>query len=303
LLHARRRRVRLLLLVALAALLLPSAAQAHRLTTVAVDYRVRVLSPGEPGVQANATDGGRRLQLTVQPPLTATVLGYEHEPFLRFTAGGIEARQNSPTALATGSAEGGRGWARVSTGHTFAWADQRLVPPAGAGRARWSVPLILGGRCVSVLGESWRVPRPAGWPWLGAGVAVLAAAGILLLRSGRASVGVFLAALASAAASASLIGLALAGIGSPVSRWFQAAAVAAIGVSGVGFAVCRRGAAPIALGLVAIVAAAEGIAQLGIFRHAVVLSALPADAARVAVMLAIAAGVPLIGFSVFAEAK
>lgn len=288
--HASAKRLRLSSLVALAALALPGAAQAHRLTTVAVDYRVRVLSAAR-GVTATIQDAGREIQLSV-PHGRVLVTGYEHDLFLRFSSQGVEARLSSPTAQALGLSSGGRGWSLISSGHSFAWADQRLLP--GGQRTRWSIP-VNGG---AVRGVSWREPAPAVWPWILGGVALLAGAVILLVRGRRLAGGLVLAALAGAAVTATLTGLALAGIGSSTSHWLQVGVVAGLAVGGIALAVRIPQTAAVALGVVAIVAVLEGVAQLGIFRHPVVLSALPGNAARALVAVAVACGLAVIGFSV-----
>jgi hypothetical protein len=96
--------------------------------------------------------------------------------------------------------------------------------------------------------------------------------------------------LAGVAATASLVGLALADIGSPMSRWFQVGAVAAIVAGGAALALKVARAQLVTVGAMAVIAVLEGISQLGVLRHAVVLSALPASAARLAVTVAVSAG-------------
>jgi hypothetical protein len=297
--HAHGKRLRRFLLVGITAMLVaPGAAQAHRLTTVAVDYRVRVLSAGGPGIAAATSDGGRKLELSVPPSQRVMVLGYAHEPFLRYSPAGVAVRSGSPTAEATGlGASGKKGWDLLSSGHSFSWADQRIVPAPGKKQTRWAVPLIAAGQRASLVGTSWRVAPPAAWPWILGGAVLLAAAAVLLFRV-RGPFGIVLAAIAGAGAVASLTGIALAGIGSPVSRWLQVGAVAALAFGGIVLALRRPGTAVVAAGVVAIVSLLEGIAQLGIFRHGVVLSALPANAARAAVTVAVAAGVAVTAYSV-----
>jgi hypothetical protein len=286
---------RFLLIGISAALAAPTAAQAHPLTTVAVDYRVRVLSPGPRGVEASAGDGGRKLELAVPVRVRLVVLGYAGEPFLRFSPAGVEASTGSPTAAEAGLVRGaatGTAWARLTDAHRFAWVDRRLLPPT-AGRARWSIPVEAGGRRSAITGMSWRESRPALWPWflVGIGVLGLGIAGIALRReTWPRTGGVALALLAGVAATASLVGLALADIGSPMSRWFQVGAVAAIVAGGAALALKVARAQLVTVGAMAVIAVLEGISQLGVLRHAVVLSALPASAARLAVTVAVSAG-------------
>jgi hypothetical protein len=306
--HAHAKRMHPLLIAVITALALPGAAAAHRLTTVAVDYRDSVLSSPR-GVKARTVDGGRKLQVSVRGDAFVTVLGYGREPFLLISDRGISARLNSPTAQAVGLVTtAGAGWKEVASGSSFSWSDQRLIPPSGHTRTRWIVPIVVDrhpfaigvttGVRAKIVGESWREPKPALWPWLAGGAALLAAAGLLLARRPRLQVCLVVAGLAGAAATVSLTGIALAGIGSSASRWFQAVAVLIIAAAGIGLALRRPPAALVTLGIVAVVAVLEGIAQLGIFRHPVVLSALPGDAARAAVTVAVALGLAAVGFSV-----
>lgn len=292
---------RFLLIAAAAALIAPGAAQAHRLTTVAVDYRVRVLAPPS-GVQVAARDGGRKLELVADPAATVVVFGYANEPFLRFAPAGVLVSSSSPTAEAAGLVGGGSGWVRLTAAHRFAWADQRTVPkPEGGGHTRWSIPLIADGRRTAIFGESWRPPGPATWPWLAGGLVLLLAAVVVLHghRDRWRKGSLLLAGVAGAATTVSLAGLALADIGSPAARWFQAIAVAAIAVGGIAIALRRRGAAFVALGAVGVVAVLEAIAQLGVFRHPVVLSALPASVARLAVVVGLTAGLAAVAVTFF----
>jgi len=294
--QAQGKRMRRFLLIGISAALgAPGAAQAHRLTTVAVDYRVRVLS-GPRGVEASTRDGGRKMQLAVPGQLALVVLGYAGEPFLRFSSVGVQASPRSPTAAEAGllreTGVGGPEWTRLTDAHRFAWADRRLLAPP-SGQARWSIPVDVGGRRLAITGISWHVRRPASWPWLlvGIGVLGLGVGGIAVRReTWPRTGGLALALLAGAAATASVIGFALADIGSPASRWFQVGAVAAIVAGGTTLALNVERAQLVAVGAIAVVAVLEGISQLGVLRHGVVLSALPAPAARLAVTVAVSAG-------------
>jgi hypothetical protein len=296
---------RLTLIAVVVSLVLPADADAHRLTTVAVDYRVRVLSSGDPGVRASTRDGGRKLELSVRPDETLVVLGYVKEPFLRFSPAGVEAAGASPTASAARllPADGRHGWTRLTTSHAYAWTDQRLLPPPGPddNRVRWSIPARARGERIAIVGESWREGRPALWPWLLAGVVVFAAAVALLRKrsswSRRATLG--LAVVAGAASTASVTGLALTDTGSSTGRWFQVAGVAAIVIAGTAVALRVGKAFDVAIGAVAVVAALECLSQLGMLRHAVVLSALPAVVARGLVTVGLAAGVAAVVFTFF----
>lgn len=115
-----------------------------------------------------------------------TVLGAGGEPFLRFSAGGVEANLRSPSWIATAQAEGGvpaapadadaePDWAPVATVPRFGWLDPRAAfhgeepPPeilAGgveAVVASWTLPIEAGGATTVAEGVTSWVPiaRPA----------------------------------------------------------------------------------------------------------------------------------------------
>ena len=58
-----------------------------------------------------------------------------------------------------------------SRGTRAGWHLRRSKPDRTVCVARWSVPLVVDGRRVSISGSFLRVPRPAFWPWA-AGMAV-----------------------------------------------------------------------------------------------------------------------------------
>ena len=194
--HRRARRgTGCILAVCISALALPSVAAAHgRAVTVALDYRLQ-LDPGVArlkDVRIKILDGDRALHLTVVDNARVVVLGELGEPMLRLDKG-VWVNQSSPTAEANRLVRHPRqGWKRVAGGRAFSWHESRLAPPPfEAGRygrvARWSVPLLVDGRRVSIDGSFVRVPRPVFWPWaLGTAIAIgLAAAAMWALPQRR----------------------------------------------------------------------------------------------------------------------
>ena len=68
--------------------------------TLSTDFEARAgtFRPAAPGVTARLLDGDQRLELRVEPGSVVLVLGFLGEPFLRFSASGVEANVASPTA-------------------------------------------------------------------------------------------------------------------------------------------------------------------------------------------------------------
>jgi hypothetical protein len=287
------------ILAALTALVAPAVAQAHSGSlVVAVDYRVTIRSVPR-GLTATVIDGDRKLELRAGPRMTVLVLGYEREPVLRFSTGGVEVNDRSPTAWSDKLARGSGpsfdlrappSWRLVTRRHSFAWHEHRLVPTVSVGRAvPWSIPLVVQGRPAAVTGQTRKVSRPALWPWLALGGALLLGSAALLRRKTprAARLAAFaLACTAGAAAFASVVGVTLAGAaGRGVALEIgSASALAAASLAGIVF--WRAGRA-VVLGAVATLALIEGLGLVSVFVHSIVVSVLPALAARLAAALAV----------------
>jgi len=285
-----------LLALVISALALPATAAAHgRSPTVALDYRV-VLAPGH-GFSVAVLDGDRSLRVRSEDGARVVVRGSLKEPMLRITPAGVWVNASSPTAEADRVGPAGRsGWIKVSSGSEYAWHDHRLQPPRSSAPGpdgRLSIPLSVNGKPAAISGEFVRVARPAPWPWglfaVVFGAAVLAA---LRRKPWRAALTVGLGVVAGAAAFVMVTTFAVED--SPTGRvaWLQV--VTAVVVTAVLAALLIRlhGRARVhAAGVVGAVAAAVSLSSLPVFWHGVVISALPATAARAACALAIAAGV------------
>jgi hypothetical protein len=281
-----------LLIVALAA---PGTAGAHlRTSRSAVDFRASVSHEPREAVNVRFYRSDLALGLTARPGHSVVVLGYLGEPFLRIGARGVFVRGASPTAAGTGLAsERGRGWRLLSQRPTVIWHDARVRGlPSGRERGSWRVPLVVDGRRTHLSGEIVRVPRPSVVPWIALGLlfagvgAVLALRRMQLLRIGTASLG----ALAAAATLATAIGFAAASTAS-TGTWIESAneiaflvLVGAFGVRG------TRDTKALAGGTLGLIAVAVALTKLPVLLHGIVLSALPGQAARLAEVVALAAG-------------
>jgi hypothetical protein len=293
-----------LLVVLAVGLAVPAVSSAHFGSTrpVAIDFEARVVGfrPAMPGVGARVLAGDQRLELRVGPPRVVVVLGLLGEPFLRFSPNGVEANLASPTASsarvveATDAVASERPrWRRVSIAHVFAWHESRLRPVSTVEDAStdlqvvgtWSIPLLVGGRPASLVGNERYAGAPVMWPWLAAGVLMIALAGVAArflparLRGRTASAFVTVSILACLAA---WFGTRSAG---------HVMLVGGIAIVLLGMRACTSGEARLGtMALFGVFAAASALPQVRIFEHGIVLSALPATAARLTVATALISG-------------
>jgi hypothetical protein len=243
---------------------------------VATDYRATILPvPRDAAAAVNVRiyRGDRAVGLTVAPGHLVSVLGPSGARMLQ-----IDERHHA-------------GSRRV------VWHDPRLrrLPP-GFQRARWQLPLVIDGSRTRIDGTLWRLPAPAPWPWLLAGLPFLAATGWALRGSrrrlpdlatvfaGLAALATLLLAIGFAASSSASIGRMLEGFDEIV---FGAVAVYFL-VRG---AAEQRMLAALAVGFLALFAGGLKIAALD---HALVLSALPPTVARATIALALWSGIAAI---------
>jgi hypothetical protein len=273
------------LLAVLVALALPPAANAHGQTgRVAVDDRAEVLRK-PPGVAVRIYASDLAVRLREAGARRVVVLGYVGEPFIRIGPAGAVVSRASPTA----------GGARaVVHGRSVVWHDARVRGLAsGVARKRWTIPLIVDGRRTAVEGQLWRVEPPPAWPWIVLGVPFLVVAAWLLAVRPQHWVRVAAVAFGLAAAVGMVVtgaGFALNGSASE-GKWVEAGNELVFALVGVAFVLRGKpDTRAIAGGALGLLGLAIGLSDLAVFRHGVVLSALPADLVRTIVALVIAAG-------------
>jgi hypothetical protein len=209
---------RALLLCSLVVVIAPAAADAHRGTAL-TGYvsTVSALSPAVLGVDVAVLGGDDRLRISNYSGKTIVVLGYEHEPYLRFDGRGVWANVRSPAAhlnrfrrprpLEPGVADSSAPprWRLVGRGVTYEWHDHRIhwvasQPPEGVREHpdqiqrifRWRVPGLANGKPFAITGFLGYAPdrRPEqdeGTP------------GWLVIVGGAAGAGLLLAALGAGA--------------------------------------------------------------------------------------------------------
>jgi hypothetical protein len=296
-----------MLLCACAVLAAPSAASAHaRTTTVALDYRLVLDRTAPPGVHASILDGDRSLRIATSGP-AVLVRGDLGEPMLRITRSGTWANRASTTAVAERLVATGRGWQQVGHGSSFTWHEHRLSPPPfGSGTtgvvARFAIPVTVAGRNTTIGGAFVRHSRPALWPWLALAAAFLAAVA-LAIRT-RLPVTIVLGAAAGLAALGSLVAFSVADAPNGKVAWVQIALGAALAAALYAVLIrSPRSRRPAVAGVLGGAAAAVSLGSLGVFRHGVVVSALPATASRVLLELAFLAGVAAAATSLRIEGR
>jgi hypothetical protein len=287
-------------LLACLTLAAPASASAHAKTpTVALDYKL-VLDPRArslEGAHVSILDGDRSLRVAVGSA-TVEVLGDLDEPMLRIGADGASANRASPTAVAQRLVRSGRGWQRVG-GRTFTWHDHRLAPPPyDDGRvgavARFRVPIRIDGKTTAIAGSFVRYRRPSAWPWIAGATAVIAVAiGAARRRArSRSQITIGLGCVAGIAAITSLASFGAADSPNGRVAWVELGLAIAVGAMAVIGLVRLRGDGRVVLAaLIGAAAAATVLGSLGVFRHAVVISAFSPAIARSVCALAFAAGV------------
>ena len=309
----RRRAGTALVLALAAAALLPGRAAAHAgFTAPAATSFLARLGSVPAGLDARIVDGDQRLWLRASPQLTAYVLGFEGEAYLRFSPAGVAVNVHSPAyylnrprplkppaGLDPGTPPL---WKQLSSGHTYSWHEDRLHALAAAARTpgsayvgRWTVPVLAGGTMTSISGTLWHADAPSlVWFWP---VAVLLAclAALLRLRDPRLDAAAMsvLAAFTLGAATLGRLGREL--VGRPTVSTGQLLLVALTCAVAAGLAVLylRREWRVVAAAAIAVLGVYQGLALVGTLLHGFVLSVLPAWLERAATTTALAAGTGL----------
>lgn len=166
---------------------------------------VQGVDPPAPGLSVRTIDAGARVELVNRTEHTVTVLGYDGEPYLRIGPDGVFENRRSPATYLNRDRQGRAEvpeeadaqaepeWRRIDNGPSARWHDHRahwmgseLPPQVAADPDRthvvieqWEIPLLVGDRSSTVAGGLTWIPGPDGWPWAGAGVALVAALAVI----------------------------------------------------------------------------------------------------------------------------
>ena len=291
-----RARLKTFLLVAVAALAAAPTAAAHLHTGVlAVDYRATVVSAPK-AVKTRIYTSDRAVALTLGAGHVVVVRGYLGEPFARLDRAGTSVNAASLTAVGLGLVSTSRkgGWVQYSRSHTFVWHDERLRGlPAHVDEGRWTIPLVVDGNPSQISGILSRVPPPSSWKWVLVAIALLLPAGLMRawpvgFRAGHLAV-LFglISALSMLVAS---VGFAFNTYASAGKRFEDVAEFAFTAVGIVTIIVGSPHVRAIAGGALGLLGLVVGLSEFEVFRHGLVLSALPGTVVRLAVLTSISAG-------------
>jgi hypothetical protein len=206
--------VRQLLAAAIAALVVCPVAFAHG-DGAARGFRsaVETIRPASPGLTVRVLDSDDELELRNETGQTIVILGYDGEPYLRFSADGVFRNARSPASYlnldryakvdvpAEADSEATPRWERVATGTIWSWHDHRIhwMSPIDPPRVRanpdrrhhvfdWQVPARIEGRKLAISGRLDYAPLEDDRTLLplvvgaAAGVSVTAAGIVLLVR-------------------------------------------------------------------------------------------------------------------------
>jgi hypothetical protein len=160
-----------------------------------------------PGVKLRMLGGDDRIVLTNSSGKVIVIKGYNGEPYLRFSAGGVFENEHSPAVYLNSSryanvqlppqanAKAKPLWQKILPGHAFTWHDHRshwmspLAPPMvqkAPGKPHhifdWSIPAQADGKAISMRGSlDYKPPAGSGSPrwWLLAVLLSVAAVGAL----------------------------------------------------------------------------------------------------------------------------
>lgn len=179
--------------------------------------RVTSVGPEAGGVEVEVLEHDDRLVLRNRSGKEVVVVGYDGEPYLRFTADGVLENDRSPATYLNqdryarvqppegfADADAAPAWRRVADGDEYEWHDHRIhwmseIAPPQVRRAPddphhvfdWTIPARVDGRRVTISGTLDYRPVGAASTWtspvvLGGGAALLvAAAGLGLVARRR----------------------------------------------------------------------------------------------------------------------
>jgi hypothetical protein len=303
-----------------AALLVGTASPAAADAAGPTEYRAEVtaIEPAAEGMDARIIGGDAFLELRVDPGVSAVVLGYQGEPYLRFGGDGtVEHNVRSPTTYLnedrTGAAdipdsadpEADPVWEPVADGGRYAWHDHRThwmapSPPdvepgetLGGDYDPWRVPIRVEGADVEIQGTLTYEGRVSPLPWVAVGLVV---AGVLAVAGRRAPVPVAALAVAVTAALATVLGRAEFSVSPAVAGanpllWALPACATVLAAVAVGLA--RRPQLAVVAVLASVAAlSAWALLRLGVLVNPVLPSDMPGalDRAGVAASLGVAVG-------------
>ena len=172
------------------------------------------VTPAVSGLQADIVGGDGFMSLHVRDAGEVVVLGYENEPYLRFSTNGtVEENTRSPAVALNQSRYGATinaqsdpkaapEWKVVATNGAYVWHDHRIhwmahsLPPQLNGKSTgkvldWTVPLLVNGQSVQITGELYLRGAPSTLPYLALGIIGAVAAAFAMRRARFAAAALF----------------------------------------------------------------------------------------------------------------
>ncbi len=298
-----------------------SAAWAHGGTDKAgfSNYETNILSvaPDAAGIEVSTfgVDGG--ITLVNRSSLEVIVLGYNNEPYLRLDPTGTYANLNSPATYVNGRRDANvpvpeevtssttPNWYQLSYGNSVSWHDHRAhwmgtEPPDAVLVApnqrhvvypAWEVPLLVGGRSVTVTGELVWLAPPDRTSWLLISIGLFLGAVLVLwfFRSviSFAALGVLACLAANVTVAASRASVERADVAQRIAC-FIAGGIALIAF-GIGLALKKRSGTPLWWGIAGAVVTGYAVSYRQAFSFAAVDGT--ADPARIRWAIALQLGV------------
>ncbi|MSY13666.1 MAG: hypothetical protein F2934_02030 [Actinobacteria bacterium] len=283
------------------------------------NYETNILSvaPDTPGIEVSTfgVDGG--ITLVNRSLLEVVVLGYNNEPYLRLDPTGTYANLNSPATYVNGRRDANvpvpdevtssttPNWYQLSDGNSVSWHDHRAhwmgtEPPDAVLVApnqrqvvypAWEVPLLVGGRSVTVTGELVWLAPPDRTSWLLISLGLFLGAVLVLwfFRSVNsfAALGVLACLVANTTAAASRASVERADVAQRVAC-FIAGGITLIAF-GIGLALKKRSGTPWWWGVAGAVAMSYAVS----YRQAFSFAAMDGttDPARIRWVIAVQLGI------------
>jgi hypothetical protein len=269
-------------------LALPASAAGHTIPGLVHDARDVVVAQA-PGTHAAIAADGVHLELRRAGAGVVEVLDLQGLPALKLDARGAWARKGasilSVLSIATGAPDPrDPAWLRAGDGHSL-----RFHYPGTHGEVlhRWRVPLLVDGRHVAIRGAVERVSRPSlAWP-IGAGVATVAGAALVLWRKTRRRTGYLVFGALAVVAVIVPYGESEA----TSARPWGAIVAAAVALAGLALALGLRRDAALELGAraaAALLLALPLVGRLAVLRHGVIVTTLAPDLERALVLAGLA---------------
>jgi hypothetical protein len=195
----------LCLTLALGAILAPAVAAHGDGGARGYRSKVTVVTPAVAGMSVRVLDFDDRLQLSNRTGESIEILGYNDEPYLRFTPDGVFRNARSPATYlnddryarvevpAEADPDAPPRWERVASDGSFDWHDHRIhwmstVDPPRVRNAPddphhvfdWTVPATIGGRSLEINGSLDYLPPDGGRPPLALLVLPFAGFGVIV---------------------------------------------------------------------------------------------------------------------------